>query len=47
MVYIDYGRHALRHVQYGGHIHSREYASNVKCMYTSAPGYFINSSEFI
>ena len=32
-------------MQCGMHIWSGAYACNVKCMYTSAPGHIIDSSE--
>ena len=35
------------YVQYGRHICSWAYVNNVKCMYTSAPGNTVDSSEFV
>ena len=47
-LYVDYSRSALGHnAQYVRNICSREYASNVKCMYTSTPGHIVHCSEFI
>ena len=46
-LYIDCSKSAVEHVQHGRHIGSGTYASNVKCMYTSASGDIVNYSELI
>ena len=35
------------HVQCGRHISCRVYTSNVKCMYSSAPGHTVHCSDLM
>ena len=46
-LYVDYSRSAVGHMCDVVSIFSWAYASNIECMYTSAPGHFISCSEFI
>ena len=46
-LYADYSRHAVGNIYCGKDIYSGTYSSDVKCMYTSAPGYTVDYSSFI